>query len=272
MDAWDVAEQAADALSTMRGELALEAVAGVARSEAPREKRARAIRVLARLPSRKAAAALADLRTVQDPHLRDALVDALSERTEVVAREALSSLARDRERAVRDHAETALDGEKQGTPSSSTKDTRPRLTRVLRRRAAAPTSSLRNGPVNGQTWFCQGCWAEVPQDASSCPLCGRSLEERLGYREALQRALRSPEPLTARRAAFLLGLLADPSSVGALTEALDTGDPFVAGEAVVALGRIGTPEAMQAIRAAVTHRWVTVRRAAAKVLHERRGA
>jgi len=95
--------------------------------------------------------------------------------------------------------------------------------------------------MTGSSWFCQACWAEVPSDASSCPRCGRSFQERLSCREALARALPSPEPFTARRAAFLLGRLHDPSSVGALTDAVASGDPHVAAEAVIALGGIGTP-------------------------------
>jgi len=133
LDAWDLAEQAVDALLAMDRELVLRTVAEIARSAAPRAKRERAIRILTRLPSRGAAAALAELRTDPDPHLRDALVDALSTRTELIAREALSSLARDRERAIRDHAKAALDAQNTATPAPTPQGTHLRLTRVLRR-------------------------------------------------------------------------------------------------------------------------------------------
>jgi HEAT repeat protein len=70
--------------------------------------------------------------------------------------------------------------------------------------------------------------------------------ERLSYREELELALRCPEALTARRAAYLLGELAEPDSVPALMLAVDEGDPYVAAEAVTALARIATPQAVSA--------------------------
>lgn len=123
--------------------------------------------------------------------------------------------------------------------------------------------------MTGPTWSCQWCWAEVAPDAKSCRACGRLLEERLPYGEALEAALRCPEGLTARRAAYLLGKRRDRHAVSALRRAADEGDPYLAAEAIEALGRIGTPDALALVEGATRHRWVTVRRAAEKALVRR---
>ncbi len=120
--------------------------------------------------------------------------------------------------------------------------------------------------MSGPTWFCQWCWAEVAPQAKSCGQCGHSLEERLSYTEALESALRCPEGLTARRAAYLLGKRRDQHAVAALGRAVEEGDPYLAAEAVEALGRIGSPDALALVDAATRHRWVTVRTAAEKIL------
>jgi len=114
--------------------------------------------------------------------------------------------------------------------------------------------------------FCHHCWREHPPDASRCPSCGRSVTERVPYREALELALHCPEALTARRAAYLLGELGDSEAVSALIQTLDGDDPYVAAEAVGSLARLGTAAAWDRIRAAVEHRFVTVRAAARAAL------
>jgi HEAT repeat protein len=114
--------------------------------------------------------------------------------------------------------------------------------------------------------FCRHCWHELNARAPRCPSCGKATTERLPYREELELALRCPEALTARRAAFLLGELAEPASVPALARAVTTGDPYVAQEAVRSLARIGTPEALALLEQAKAHEFVTVRAAAAQLL------
>jgi HEAT repeat protein len=110
-------------------------------------------------------------------------------------------------------------------------------------------------------YFCMSCWSEIPPDTRRCPSCGRSTSKRLPYRQALERALRSPEEFTARRAAYLLGLLADPGSIPPRARALQEGDPYVAAEAALALARINSPEARALVKNAARHRYVTVRAA-----------
>jgi HEAT repeat protein len=115
-------------------------------------------------------------------------------------------------------------------------------------------------------FFCRHCWHELPEDSAHCPVCGQAAKERLSYREELELALRCPEALTARRAAYLLGELAEPDSVPALMLAVDEGDPYVAAEAVTALARIATPQAVSALVGALAHCYVTVRVAAEQTL------
>lgn len=120
--------------------------------------------------------------------------------------------------------------------------------------------------MSTEAHLCPHCWREIPAEAQLCPHCGRSTNERLPYREALELALDCPEALTARRAAYLLGRLRDPASVPALRRALAGEDPYVAGEALASLAKIGTDEAKQAVLAARDHPFVTVRAAARAAL------
>ena len=112
------------------------------------------------------------------------------------------------------------------------------------------------------SYFCRHCWREVHAAAFVRPACGAQQDEWLSYREKLELALTCPEAQTARRAAFLLGEIADPRSVPALRRAVGNSDPYVAAEAVLALGRIQTMEAHELVVAALRHRFATVRAAA----------
>jgi HEAT repeat protein len=111
-------------------------------------------------------------------------------------------------------------------------------------------------------YFCRRCWREVDQHAVTCACCGALQAERLSYREELELALACPEALTARRAAYLLGLVADARSVPALGRAVSGSDPYVAEEAVRALAKLDSEEARKIVRAAADHPFVTVRAAA----------
>src|SRR4030042_1698400 len=92
-------------------------------------------------------------------------------------------------------------------------------------------------------YFCMSFSSEIPPDTRRCPSCGRSTSKRLPYRQALERALRSPEEFTARRAAYLLGLLADPGSVPPLARAIEEGDPSVVAEAAAGPAPNASPPA-----------------------------
>jgi hypothetical protein len=122
-----------------------------------------------------------------------------------------------------------------------------------------------NEPAELIHYFCPHCWAEVAAQDRRCAGCGADLTDRPGYRQALELALRCPEALTARRAAYLLGRLGDALAVPALIQALAHGDPYVAAEACTALARLGGAAAWSAVRAARTHRYASVRAAARAV-------
>ncbi len=107
-DRWNVAEQAAAALSAIGDESAFRAVRDAARTGKALATRRLAIRVLARWPGLAAACALATLRDDPERHVREALVEALANRPEAVAREALEALARDPEYEIRRGATSAL--------------------------------------------------------------------------------------------------------------------------------------------------------------------
>ncbi len=90
------------------------------------------------------------------------------------------------------------------------------------------------------TTYCPHCWAEVDAAAEVCPACQARLADSGSYVAKLIAALRHPEPFTQRRAAYVLGLLRDPSAVEALAAVLaGPADPYVKGEAAHALGAIG---------------------------------
>ena len=90
------------------------------------------------------------------------------------------------------------------------------------------------------TTYCPHCWAEVDAAAEVCPACWARLADPGSYVAKLIAALRHPEPFTQRRAAYVLGLLRDPSAVAALAAVLaGPADPYVKGEAAHALGAIG---------------------------------
>lgn len=88
--------------------------------------------------------------------------------------------------------------------------------------------------------YCPCCWTEVSADTPICPRCQAQQADFGSYLAKLIAALAHPEPFTQRRAAYILGLLRDPSAVEALAAVLWTAaDPYVKGEAAHALGAIG---------------------------------
>lgn len=122
-------------------------------------------------------------------------------------------------------------------------------------------------------YYCPVCWAELAEAQPICSHCGAHLDGmECSYRDKLITALSHPEPLTQRRAAYLLGLLADPAAIPALKEVLEgSADPYLRAEAAVALGRIGGPTARAALAHVVSDEQesVIVRRAAGQALGSR---
>ena len=120
-------------------------------------------------------------------------------------------------------------------------------------------------------WFCPECWTQMAEQEDRCRACGSDLQaiDREDIERKLTRALYHPEPLTARRAAEILGMRRLPSAVPALVERLRTGpDPYLAADIATALGRIGSGEARTALVALCRHASVVVRHAAERALAE----
>jgi len=100
------------------------------------------------------------------------------------------------------------------------------------------------------TFFCAACWHVVSESDRTCPACGDDLTrlDAEPFTMKLARALWSPEPLTARRAAFLLGQNGDKGTTAELLRRYDAGaDPYLSAEIAAALGRIGGAEAGAAL-------------------------
>ena len=119
------------------------------------------------------------------------------------------------------------------------------------------------------TSYCPYCWTEVDSDAIVCPHCHAPLAQaNRQYVEKLIAALHHREPLTQRRAAYVLGLLRDQRAVPPLCSLLGaTSDPYLQAEAATALGVIGGMAAVAALREAASEALsVIVRRAAGDAL------
>jgi len=117
-------------------------------------------------------------------------------------------------------------------------------------------------------FFCPGCWGEISESAHRCPTCGADLEafDSASFQEKLLRALWHPEPLTARRAAELLGKLAASPAVPKLLERYRSGvDPFFAAEIARALLEIGSEEARAALAVIARDPSIIVRQAAGPI-------
>lgn len=123
------------------------------------------------------------------------------------------------------------------------------------------------------THRCPHCWTEVDAETPVCPRCQARLADSGSYVAKLIAALRHPEPFTQRRAAYVLGLLREPSAVEPLAAVMQTSaDPYVKGEATHALGTIGGSHA-RAVLAQLAQdetQSIMVRRTAAEALSGRR--
>ena len=107
----------------------------------------------------------------------------------------------------------------------------------------------------------------------TCPFCGVNLADaKQDYVEKLIAALHHPEPLTQRRAAYLLGLRAESSAVQPLIQVLDgDADVYVRAEAACALGKIGGASSWARLEQAAAdgHESFIVRRVAVQGLANR---
>ena len=100
------------------------------------------------------------------------------------------------------------------------------------------------------TRYCPYCWGEVDAQADICPRCGKSPgEETADFVGKPITALHHPEPLTQRRAAYLLGRLREPRAVEPLGAIVSgKADVYVKGEAAFALRAIGGERANAILR------------------------
>ncbi|MCL6472411.1 MAG: HEAT repeat domain-containing protein [Firmicutes bacterium] len=119
--------------------------------------------------------------------------------------------------------------------------------------------------------FCPSCWSECKAKQKVCPTCGADLEslDRRGFSEKLISALRHPEPLTAVRAAWILGQIKEKAAVPQLIEVLSSSqDPYIQESAALALGKIGDGKAFDILAKKLSdpRAYLIVRLAAAKAL------
>jgi HEAT repeat protein len=124
------------------------------------------------------------------------------------------------------------------------------------------------------TYLCPNCGTtRLPREVV-CAQCGFDIRafEDASFDQKLLIALFHPEPETAVRAAFLLGLRQPPEAAAALERRYhDTGDPFLQREIVAALDRIGGPEAARVLDEAQRHYSMIVRAEALRRLIRRGG-
>lgn len=98
--------------------------------------------------------------------------------------------------------------------------------------------------------FCPSCWSECKAKEKVCPKCGADLEslDNRDFSEKLISALYHPEPLTAVRAAWILGQIKEKAAVPQLIEVLSASpDPYIQEAAALALGIIGDYKAIEAL-------------------------
>lgn len=131
-----------------------------------------------------------------------------------------------------------------------------------------------SAPRTVVTYLCPNCGTtRLPREVV-CAQCGFDIRafENASFDQKLLVALFHPEPETAVRAAFLLGLRRPPEAAAALERRYhDTGDPFLQREIVAALDRIGGPEAARVLEDAQRHYSMIVRAEALRRLIRRGG-
>lgn len=98
--------------------------------------------------------------------------------------------------------------------------------------------------------YCPKCWAENQPGDKVCRRCGALLKSGAGedFVDKLIGALGHPEPLTRRRAAWILGELHERRALGPLIAAIESStDLDLLEGAVEALGKIGDARAVDAL-------------------------
>ncbi len=98
--------------------------------------------------------------------------------------------------------------------------------------------------------YCPRCWAENQPGDEVCRRCGAPLKTEAGedFVDKLIAALGHPEPLTRKRAAWILGELRERRALGPLIAAVETStDLDLLEGAVEALGKIGDARAVNAL-------------------------
>jgi HEAT repeat protein len=110
----------------------------------------------------------------------------------------------------------------------------------------------------------------MPLLQGECPNCKRNVDEftnQATYLEKLIQALRSREPQTAKRSAWILGELRDSRALEPLLQVLrDSSDIYFMAEVLTALGKLGSPEAIDVLQYHALQGAMPVRLAAMRAL------
>jgi len=117
--------------------------------------------------------------------------------------------------------------------------------------------------------FCPFCFAQVGRETKFCPKCGADPDDfdALPFARKLRLALNHPEPVTAARAAWILGERGEHEAVEDLIRVLETtADSYLAENAALALGKLGDSRAVPNLRRAASRGTLRVRHAAAAAL------
>jgi len=109
---------------------------------------------------------------------------------------------------------------------------------------------------------CPKCWAENHPGDEGCQRCGAPLKAEPGenFVDKLIAALGHPEPLTRRRAAWILGELHERRALDPLIMAVETStDPDLLEGAVEAMGKIGDERAVDSLAGLLSRSYLSVR-------------
>lgn len=117
--------------------------------------------------------------------------------------------------------------------------------------------------------YCPKCWAENQPGDRVCRRCGALLKAKKGedFVDKLIAALGHPEPLTRRRAAWILGELHERRALGPLIASVESStDLDLLEGAVEALGKIGDPRAVDALARVLSTSYLAVKLKAVEAL------
>lgn len=118
------------------------------------------------------------------------------------------------------------------------------------------------------TFVCPRCGGTCPPAEPVRGTCGFDLAAFAAapYEGKLRIALYHPEPETARRAAWLLGVRGRPGAAEALERRYrDSRDPYLQRDSVTALARLGGPAAERVLADASGHPSIIVRAAVGRL-------